>query len=76
LFFGTAEQIEHLRPLSEPINRFQFGNQTISTRVCVMMPRQLSRVQPLLDVTAAMADAPARDTRLKVVPDPFEEVDV
>ena len=27
------EQIEQLRPMSEPVNRFQFGSQTISTRV-------------------------------------------
>ena len=25
LFFGTREQIEQLRPLSTPVNRFQFG---------------------------------------------------
>ena len=31
LFFGTREQIEQLRPMSMPTNRFQFGEQTITT---------------------------------------------
>ena len=30
LFYGTAEEIERLRPQSTPINRFQFGGQTIT----------------------------------------------
>ena len=33
LFFGTREQIEQLRPLSTPTNQFQFGQQTITTKV-------------------------------------------
>ena len=33
LFFGTREQIEQLRPLSTPVNTFQFGQQTITTQV-------------------------------------------
>ena len=33
LFFGTREQIEQLRPLSTPVNTFQFGHQTITTQV-------------------------------------------
>ena len=28
LFYGTAEEIDRLRPMSTPVNRFQFGNQT------------------------------------------------
>ena len=54
LFFGTREEIEQLRPMSAPINRFQFGGQTITTRVFVMVPRGLVTVAPLVDVTAAM----------------------
>ena len=42
LFFGTREQIEQLRPLSAPVNTFQFGNQTITTQVFVMVPRTLA----------------------------------
>mgnify|MGYP006146909817 CR=1 FL=1 len=34
--FGTREQIAQLRPLSAPVNTFQFGNQTITTLVQVM----------------------------------------
>jgi Fe-S-cluster-containing dehydrogenase component len=39
LFFGTREEIAKLRPQSQPINRFQFGAQTITTKVNVMVPR-------------------------------------
>ena len=58
LFFGTKEEIERLRPMSAPVNRFQFGNQTISTRVFLMAPAQIARTQPLVDVTAAMSETP------------------
>jgi len=86
LFFGTAEQIAQLRPMSEPVNTFQFGRQTISTRVSLMVPKQIARPQPLVDVTAAMQETPAnRAVNLKVVADlkvgtttgdPFDEVDI
>ncbi len=52
LFFGTREQIDRLRPQSRPTNRFQFGGQTVTTKVNMMVPRA-SPVQ-VLDVTAAM----------------------
>ena len=32
LFFGTREEMERLRPHVAPINTFQFGVQTITTR--------------------------------------------
>jgi Fe-S-cluster-containing dehydrogenase component len=51
LFFGTREEIERLRPHSRPINSFQFGAQTITTRVNMMVPRY--EVIDLVDVTAA-----------------------
>jgi Fe-S-cluster-containing dehydrogenase component len=80
LFFGTVEQIEHLRPMSQPTNRFQFGNQTITTRVMVMVPkRETVQQAPLVDVTAAMDERPqARSVSLNVVAgtDPFAEVTV
>ena len=50
LFFGTREQIEQLRPLSTPVNTFQFGHQTITTQVYVMVPRKLATVAPHVDV--------------------------
>jgi Fe-S-cluster-containing dehydrogenase component len=80
LFFGTREQIEQLRPMSTPVNRFQFGAQVISTRVFMMAPRTLASRQPWVDVTAAMDEQPReRAVTLKVVPagaagDPFADV--
>jgi Fe-S-cluster-containing dehydrogenase component len=90
LFFGTREQIAQLRPMSSPINRFQFGNQTITTRVFTMVPRTLTDRQPWVDVTAAMDDHPVdRAVMLRLAPpdaattpvspdaaDPFAEVAV
>ena len=58
LFFGTREQIDQLRPLSMPVNRFQFGAQVVSTHVFMMVPAALASREPLVDVTAAMAEHP------------------
>jgi Fe-S-cluster-containing dehydrogenase component len=55
LFFGTAEEVRRLRPRSRPASRFQFGGESVSTRVQVLLPRS-TRAQHL-DVLAAM-DAP------------------
>ena len=52
LFYGTREEIERLRPRSIPMNTFQFGLQTIRTKVNMMVPRQ-NRVE-WIDVTAAL----------------------
>jgi Fe-S-cluster-containing dehydrogenase component len=69
LFFGTRGQIEQLRPLSAPVNRFEFGSQVISTRVFTMVPRGLASSRPLVDVTAAMDERPReRSVVLRVVP--------
>jgi Fe-S-cluster-containing dehydrogenase component len=89
LFFGTREQIEQLRPLSAPVNTFQFGDQTITTRVQVMVPRALAVRAPHVDVAAAIDDRPVnRAVSLKVISadppsapgpaesDPFAEVEV
>jgi Fe-S-cluster-containing dehydrogenase component len=81
LFFGTRVQIEAMRPRSMPTNRFQFGKQTITTRVNVMVPREAARA-PHVDVTAAMDERPrSRSVSLDVLPqvapvDPFAEVKV
>jgi Fe-S-cluster-containing dehydrogenase component len=61
LFYGTAEEIARSRPMSAPSNTFQFGLQTITTRVFVMTPRQAVRIAPELDVTAALHDRAATD---------------
>ena len=78
LFFGTREQIEQLRPLSAPVNTFQFGQQTITTQVHMMVPRALANATPHVDVTAAMEERPrSRAVTLKVISDdPFAEVEV
>jgi Fe-S-cluster-containing dehydrogenase component len=84
LFFGTFDQLERLRPMSEPTNQFRFGNQTITTRVWAMAPRSTAVKRPLVDVTAAMDERPApRRVGLNVVgaepvaeDDPFAEVEV
>ena len=69
LFFGTREQIEHLRPMSAPVNAFQFGGQTITTRVFIMLPIAAATTRPLVDVTSAMDQRPReRDVSLKVLP--------
>jgi len=39
LFYGTREEIERLRPASQAVQTFQFGRQTITTRVRMMVPR-------------------------------------
>ena len=66
LFFGTREEIEALRPRSQPINRFQFGEQAITTKVNLMMPR--SARSEYVDVAAAMEDgAVGKDILLNVL---------
>jgi Fe-S-cluster-containing dehydrogenase component len=56
LFYGTREEIEQLRPRSRPVNTFQFGLQTITTRVKLMIPKE-TQVE-YVDVTAAMVQPP------------------
>src|SRR6187200_1413708 len=56
LFFGTREQIEQLRPMSAPINQFQFGNQTITTKVAIMVPRGGAAAPAYVNITDAMEE--------------------
>ena len=51
---ATREEIARLRPTATPINTFQFGGQTIRTKVNVMVPRSMADAR--LDVTATMFD--------------------
>ena len=68
LFFGTREQLAQLRPMSTPVNRFQFGSQVVSTRVFMMAPRTLTSQPAYVDVTAAMDERPReRSLVLRVV---------
>lgn len=88
LFFGTHEEIRELRPQSMPTNVFQFGEQTIKTRVLMMVPRREAPAAHI-DVLSAMdAHAEPRLVRLSVLQsdapapsgpdqaDPFAEVEI
>ncbi len=68
LVFGTREEIERLRPRSRAVNQFQFGGQTIRTKVNIMLPRD-SRAEQV-DVTEGMYDTDApRAIRLAIMED-------
>ena len=55
-----------LRPQSTPTNKFVFGQQTITTRVNVMVPR--ARTPLIVDVTSAIdARLESRAERLAVI---------
>ncbi len=51
LAFGTREEMARLRPNARPVNTFQFGAQTITTKVNLMVPADNV---DWVDVTAAM----------------------
>ncbi|HVS36971.1 MAG TPA: 4Fe-4S dicluster domain-containing protein [Gemmataceae bacterium] len=57
LFFGTREQLTQERPNSKPMNRFQFGGQSITTKVRVLAPRH-GRAE-YVDVLSAMGEETA-----------------
>jgi Fe-S-cluster-containing dehydrogenase component len=52
LWFGTREEMRQLRPRSRAVNTFQFGLQTITTRVSMMVP--LDSPVDRVDVTGAL----------------------
>jgi Fe-S-cluster-containing dehydrogenase component len=52
LAFGTREEMARLRPRAKALNTFQFGRQTIRTKVNIMVP--LEAPTEVVDVTAAM----------------------
>jgi hypothetical protein len=60
------------------VNTFQFGNQTITTQVYMMVPRTLTSRAPVVDVVSAMAEQPrSRAVSLKMLSeDPFAGVEV
>ncbi len=55
LFFGTREEIDSLRPGSRPVNEFQFGGQIITTKVQMMIPKEVHVEH--IDVISAMHTA-------------------
>lgn len=52
LWFGKRSEIRELRPRSRPVNAFQFGLQTITTRVSMMVP--VDAPVDRIDVTSAL----------------------
>ena len=57
LYYGPREEVEAMRKRSRPTNQFRFGNQVVTTKVNMMVPRDNPDTH--LDVTAAMHDRPA-----------------
>ncbi|MEO8217997.1 MAG: 4Fe-4S dicluster domain-containing protein, partial [Acidobacteriota bacterium] len=67
LHYGLREEVLRLRPRSEPVNSFQFGEQIINTKVNMMVPRQGGATSHI-DVTAGMEEEPiGRSTTLDSV---------
>ncbi len=52
LWYGTRKELERLRPNSRPVNSFQFGRQTIRTKVNMLVP--IESTVEYVDVTSAM----------------------
>jgi len=57
LYYDTPGAVAAQRLRSRPLNQFQFGQQTIRTKVNMMVPRTNNAEH--LDVTAAMHEPPA-----------------
>ncbi|MBZ0283430.1 MAG: 4Fe-4S ferredoxin [Anaerolineae bacterium] len=57
LYYGTREEIEAMRPNSRPVNTFQFGRQTITTKVNMMVP--VEEPFNLVEMVRAMYEAPS-----------------
>jgi len=57
LTFAPRAEVERLRRRSRPLNRFRFGQQEITTKVSLMVPRSVAAEE--VDVTSAMHEPPA-----------------
>ena len=57
LTYAPHEEVERLRKRSRPVNQFQFGRQSISTKVNMMVPKASTAER--VDVTSAMHEPPA-----------------
>ena len=57
LYYGPRAEVEAMRARSRPTNTFRFGEQTITTKVNMMVPRE--NLDTHIDVTAAMHEKPA-----------------
>jgi len=67
LFYGTREEIGRLRPRSKPVNTFQFGQQTITTKVHMMVP--VEAPVHWVDVVSALAAVPVPHTMAEETPE-------
>lgn len=56
LHYGTWEEMEELRPKSQPVNKFYFGRQEVQTKVYMMVPRSLP--SPQVDILTALEPEP------------------
>ncbi len=56
LRFGTRQEIERLRPRETVVNQFQFGRQTITTKVNMMVPKRPGQPQ-YVDVAQALQES-------------------
>src|SRR5262245_403079 len=56
LTYARRDEVERLRKRSRPVNQFRFGQQTIRTKVNMMVPRRADVEH--LDITASMHDPP------------------
>lgn len=65
LFFGSEEEVRRLRPASAPVQRFQFGQQVIQTKVRMMTPK--SKPVEHLDVTASLTEGEPQRISLDLV---------
>jgi Fe-S-cluster-containing dehydrogenase component len=68
LYFGSRDEIDILRQTATPVNRFQFGEQVINTKVQMMAPK--SRTPEYIDVAAALEENPVgQDIFLNILTD-------
>jgi Fe-S-cluster-containing dehydrogenase component len=56
LLFGTREEVARLRPASRVLNVFRFGNQSITTKVNMLVPLRVAAEH--LDVLSALHEPP------------------
>lgn len=60
LYYGPREEVEKLRKRSRVVNQFQFGEQVVTTKVNMVIPRDAP--SDIVDVTAAMHEPPTGRT--------------
>jgi len=60
LYFGPREQVEQLRTRSRVVNQFRFGEQVVTTKVNMVVPRETRG--DVVDITSAMHQPPTGRT--------------